>query len=71
MDGIGELIKEGVNGLLFSSGDYKELAFKINMFKENPEFADICASQLYADVINNYTQEFIAPKIEKLYRELE
>jgi glycosyltransferase involved in cell wall biosynthesis len=71
VDGIAELIKEGVNGLLFESGNEYELSYKINVFRKNHDLAHKCAVQLYSDVINNYTQEFIAPKIEKLYRELE
>jgi glycosyltransferase involved in cell wall biosynthesis len=71
VDGIGEIIEEGVNGLLFESGNAQGLAEKINMFRRNSDLSKKCASQLYGDVINNYTQEFIAPKIEKLYRELE
>lgn len=68
VDGIAELIVDGKNGLLFKSGNVQELAEKIELFRTNPELSQNCASQLYSDVINNYTQEFIAPKIEKLYR---
>jgi glycosyltransferase involved in cell wall biosynthesis len=71
VDGIAELIKEEVNGLLFKSGDESELAFKIQMFRENPEFAEHCATQLHSDVVNRYTQKYMVPKIEKLYRELD
>lgn len=70
VDGIGELINEGENGLLFSAGNEDELAKKIMHFKNNKKFAENCAVNLHRDVINNYTQEFIIPKIETLYRTL-
>lgn len=70
VDGIGELIKEGENGLLFDAGNETELAQKILRFKHDRKFAEACAVNLHSDVINNYTQEFIIPKIEHLYRSL-
>lgn len=70
VDGIGELINEGENGLLFKAGNENELAEKILHFKNNKKFAEACAVNLHRDVINNYTQEFIIPKIESLYRSL-
>jgi glycosyltransferase involved in cell wall biosynthesis len=70
VDGIGELIKDGQNGLLFESRNEKELAEKILLFRKNKTLAAKCARNLHKDVINNYTQEFIIPKIEKLYRDL-
>ncbi len=68
VDGIGELIKDGHNGLLFESGNETELAEKIHHLRMDENFARHCANNLYNDVINHYTQEFIIPKIEKLYR---
>lgn len=70
VDGIGELINEEVNGLLFNAGDEKELAEKILRFKNNKKLAEACATNLHSDVVNNYTQEFIIPRIEHLYRSL-
>ena len=70
VDGIGELIKDGINGLLFESGNETELAEKINIFRKNQELAFKCAENLHENVVNNYTQEFIIPQIEKLYREV-
>jgi len=70
VDGIGELINEGENGLLFNAGNETELAEKILKFKHDKKFAEACAVNLHRDVINNYTQEFIIPKIENLYRSL-
>ncbi len=70
VDGIGELINDGENGLLFSAGDENELADKILLFMNNRKHAEECAIKLHEVVINNYTQEFIIPKVENLYREL-
>jgi len=70
VDGIGELIINGYNGLLFESGSDKELAEKIKLFKTDKALANSCAQNLYSDVINNYTQEFIIPKIKAMYARL-
>lgn len=70
VDGISELIKDGVNGMLFKSRDSAELAGKIMKFRNEPDLASRCAHNLHADVVNNYTQEFIIPKINDLYKEL-
>jgi len=70
VDGIAELIKNGENGLLFESGDALELAEKIKLMKNNGELAKYCASNLHLEVINNYTQKSVIPKIDKLYKEL-
>lgn len=70
VDGIAELIRDSINGLLFKAGDEKELASKIMIFKHHRRLAEKCAENLHKEVINNYTQEFILPKIEHLYRSL-
>ncbi len=68
VDGMGELITDGENGLLFEAGDEATLAKKILVFKHHRNLAEKCAVRLHENVINNYTQEFIIPKIESLYR---
>lgn len=70
VNGIAELIENGKNGSLFESGNAEELATKIKYYKENKKIALDCALNLYRDVINNYTQEFIYPKIERLYNQV-
>lgn len=70
VDGIGELIKDGENGLLFESGNEHELAEKIMQFRNNADLAAKCAENLHNIVMNNYTQETIIPKIEKLYHDV-
>lgn len=70
VDGIGELIKDGENGLLFTSGNEHELAERITQFRNNTVLAAKCAENLHNIVMNNYTQESIIPKIEKLYHDV-
>lgn len=70
VDGIGQLIKDGKNGLLFESGNSVELAEKIRLFKSNKSLADSCAHKLSDNVIDNYTQNTIIPKIAALYDRL-
>jgi glycosyltransferase involved in cell wall biosynthesis len=70
VDGIAEVIRNNFNGLLFDSNSPLELAYKIYQFKTDKALARKCASNLHNRVVNRYTQEFIVPKIEKLYREL-
>jgi glycosyltransferase involved in cell wall biosynthesis len=67
VDGISELIVDGHNGLLFRSNDHMELAEKILLFRQDRKLALRCANNLYKDIVNHYTQEFIIPEIEKLY----
>jgi len=70
VDGIAELIKDGVNGMLFKSRDSAELARKITKFRNEPGLATRCAQNLHHDVMKNYTQKLIIPKIHDLYLEL-
>lgn len=70
VDGIAELIKDSENGLLFEKNNEYELSEKIIKFWKDKELAQHCAGNLYKDVINNYTQEFIVPKIMDVYNEL-
>jgi glycosyltransferase involved in cell wall biosynthesis len=70
VDGIGELINDGENGLLFTSGNEHELAEKIKRIKNDKSLAGKCAENLHKDVVNNYTQEFIIPKVEQLYNDI-
>lgn len=70
IDGIAELIRNNFNGLLFDNNSALELAYKIYQFKTDKALAKRCASNLHNRVVNRYTQEFIIPKIERLYRDL-
>ena len=70
VDGISELIRHKKNGLLFEPGNYMRLAENIDTFRTDQILASECAANLHSDVMNNYTQDSIIPKIEKLYYDL-
>jgi len=70
VDGISELIVNGKNGLKFKSKNVLDLVEKIKLFMENKKLADICAYNLNKEVLNNYSDKQIIPKIIKLYDEL-
>jgi glycosyltransferase involved in cell wall biosynthesis len=70
IDGIAELIKNGENGLLFESGDAQELAEKIQRMKYDEKLKAESSFKLHNDVMNNYTQEILFPKIYYLYKNI-
>jgi len=70
IDGIAELINDGKNGLLFSNGNEQELAEKILSYKNDKNLASKCAVNLHNDVMANYTQKSIIPKIEQIYNDV-
>jgi glycosyltransferase involved in cell wall biosynthesis len=70
IDGIAELIADGKNGLLFSSGNSGELAEKIKLLKSDIKLAGACARNLHSQVLNNLTQKTIIPLINDLYKNL-
>lgn len=70
VDGIGQLIKDFKNGLLFKSGDAEELAKKIIVFKNNVVLAQTCAENLHNEVMDKYTEKTIIPQIQKLYNDV-
>lgn len=70
VDGINELIRNEVNGLLFRSEDPIDLAEKILNFKNNVTFAKNCARVLHSEIITNYIPSKIVPEIEKIYFEI-
>lgn len=69
-DGISELIKHGINGMLFSKGNSAELAEAIRDLIEDDKLRNKCAGNLNETVINNYTEKKIIPEIISLYRNL-
>ena len=69
-DGIAELIKNGINGLLFLKKDPDDLAAKIELFVRNKILAGNCAAGLHETVMSNYTERQIIPEIEQQYFKL-
>ncbi len=70
ISGINGLIKDRHNGLLFKQGNAKNLSEKIKLFIENPDLAKKCSVNLNEDVMNQFTEEKIIPKVLKLYEKI-
>jgi len=70
VDGIPELIKHKVNGVLFQSENVNELVSSIQMILEDKVFAQQIADNLYNDVVENYTAEKIIPEYINFYNSL-
>jgi hypothetical protein len=67
VDGIAELIKHRVNGLLFESANVFELIKCINMLQEDQTLAEHISKNLHKEVIENYTVEKVISEYVKLY----
>ena len=67
VDGIPELIKHKVNGLLFKSENVGELVSTLKIILEDELFAQRMADNLYEDVYENYTVTKVIPEYIKLY----
>ena len=63
--GVNEILRNGENALLFSTGDQKSMAEKISILLENPDLARKLAEKAYNDAVNNYTYKARAKKILK------
>ena len=70
VDGISEIIQDKVTGLLFEKNNYNDLLLKMKTMYENREFAKRCVDNLNSEVLNNYTDRQIIPKIMNLYNNL-
>ena len=70
VDGIPELIKHKVNGLLFKSESVSELVDSFRMILENQVLSIEIANNLHKDVIENYTTEKVIPEYVAFYNSL-
>lgn len=70
VDGIPELIKHKVNGVLFASENVSELVDSLKMIFEEKVFANEIANNLHKDVIEGYTAEKVIPEYVSLYNSL-
>lgn len=70
VDGIKDLIRNYENGILFEKGNENDLAKKIEYIIQNKDICKKLYSNLYLDVINNYTPNIIIPKIKEFYSKL-
>lgn len=66
--GIGEVIKDGINGLLVTRLDHEDLARKILFLLENPEKAKRLGENSFRDSQTRYSWEMIADKTMDFYK---
>lgn len=65
-----ELIQNGVNGLLFNSGDENDLAEKILKFYNNRDLLVSCSTNAQIDAQKKYSEDLNAHNIYELYQAL-
>jgi glycosyltransferase involved in cell wall biosynthesis len=65
-----ELIREGFNGLLYTHGDYRELAEKIKYFYEYPDAAQMMGENARRWVTEQFTEDRYAEEILTALRQL-
>jgi len=68
VDGIPEIIDDGINGLLFTPEDPVDLSNKIITLINDKDKAKILGERLHQKVINNFTAEKIIPQYDDLYK---
>lgn len=64
--GSGELIREGENGLSFEAGNPVQLADRLAQLAESPDLGERLTTTAYANVVQNYTLDRVAARIETL-----
>jgi len=64
--GSGELIREGENGLSFEAGHHCQLADRLTQLAESPDQAERLTANAHADVVQHYTVDRVAARIESL-----
>jgi glycosyltransferase involved in cell wall biosynthesis len=70
VDGISELIKQEVNGLLFESENVNELTKCIQMIQEDQTLAEQISQNLHNEVIENYSVEKVISEYITFYNSL-
>lgn len=68
--GTKELIINGFNGILYKSGDYKDLANKIVYFLKKPEKIEYMGKNGFEYALKNFTSEKNADQIYRIYSEI-
>jgi glycosyltransferase involved in cell wall biosynthesis len=70
IDGIVDVIDDNINGLLFSSGEARELAEKIELLKNNVELGERLGKNLEGKVLEKFNISNISKSYENLYLEI-
>lgn len=70
IEGYRQIIEDEVNGFLFESENYKNLADKIIMVLKNKNFVNKVVENAYKIVVEKYSWESVSKQIENYYYEL-
>ena len=68
--GIPDIIINGVNGLLFRKGDWKDLANKLQMLIQDKSFRDKLAHNARKFAEKNFSWNIVAEKIREIYNSI-
>lgn len=68
--GTTELIRDGFNGILYTPGDYQELANKIRYLYEHPDIAHQIGTNALQWARKRFTQDHYGDEIVKILRQL-
>ncbi|MDE2025949.1 MAG: glycosyltransferase family 4 protein [Patescibacteria group bacterium] len=68
--GVHEVIKDGVNGLMFTPRDTKELSKKMNYLLEHPKEAELIGKRAKNYVFKNFSWTSFAIEIEKNFNDV-
>ena len=68
--GVADTVRDGINGFLFSSGDWKSMAEKIVFLLENKKIARELGRQGQIVVRSHFTLEQMIDKLEIVYMQL-
>jgi glycosyltransferase involved in cell wall biosynthesis len=67
VDGITEIIEEGVDGLMFKPGDSRELAYKLELLASDKILREKLGANLRRKVMEKFTLTIMVKKYEDLY----
>jgi L-malate glycosyltransferase len=70
VNGISEIITNGIDGLLFNKENEMMLLEKMELFYGNRDLADFCASRLYEKIIRYYDGKTAINFLNKIYEKL-
>ena len=68
--GVPELITDGETGFLFESGDYRELACKIQTVRQNRDLARLLGTRAQRKVQEEFSVEKMVRAYENLYNSM-
>jgi len=66
--GLKEIVRHGENGLLFTDGDYEDLAKQIRAVLERPGLADKLRGNGLEEVMRRYNAERMVARYRRFFR---